>query len=304
MRIVIAGATGLIGKALIIQLRGDYEIIALSRNPQKAQSILGSDIKIIEWQAGNPDKWEQYIDGAKAIVNLAGESIATGQWTKAKRQRILQSRLKTTEAVVQAIKRARNRPEVLIQASAIGFYGFDCKEPVDESTEAGSGFLTDVCVKWEHQAWPVEGVGTRLVIIRSGVVLSRQGGALPRLIMPFKFFIGACPGSGRQLVSWITIDDEVAAIRYLIENPKLSGAFNLTAPNPATMKELCKTIGRILKKPCWLSIPLLALRMGFGKMAEETMLASQDVRPERLLKAGFKFAYPEIVAAIEHILAK
>ncbi len=297
MRIVVTGATGLIGKSLCKKLYPDYEIIALSRHPMKAR--VGQNITVVQWDARSAGPLTKYIDGASAVVNLAGESIAYGRWTPAKKQRILQSRLNVTNAVVEAIKSAKHKPGVLIQASAIGYYGFDTPGPADENSSAGEGYLAEVCTKWEQSSKPVEQCGTRRVIIRTGLVLSGDGGALPRLVTPFKFSLGGYPGSGGQWVSWITIDDEVAAIKFLLENRGLSGPFNLTSPNTMTMKYFCQAIGRILKRPCWLPIPALVLRPAFGKMADETILANQKVMPNRLLKAGFKFDYPDIDDAMK-----
>jgi len=299
MRLVITGATGLIGKALCERLVWDYEIIALTRNTEKAKRILGPDIKAVEWDGFSYGQWAQYIEGASAVINLAGENVASGRWTQAKMGQILRSRVNVTKTIVEAITVARQKPGVLIQASAIGFYG--CREePVDENAGKGGGFLADVCEKWEQAA----AVEVRIVFIRTGLVLSSTGGALPRLIMPFKFFTGGYPGTGKQWVSWITIDDEIAAIKFLIENQQLSGAFNLTTPNPVTMKELAQTIGRVLKRPCWLPVPALVLRLIAGKMADEILLSGQRVFPNRLLKAGFKFAQPGINEALEFILGK
>jgi uncharacterized protein (TIGR01777 family) len=175
---------------------------------------------------------------------------------------------------------------------------------MDENAQPGSGFLANVCTQWEETAKAVERFGVRYAIIRTGMVLSRDGGALPRIATPFKFFLGGYPGTGLQRVSWIAIDDEVAAIRFLMENSQLSGAYNLTSPNAVTMKQLCQTIGRTLKKPCWLPIPALALRLAFGKMADEILMASQQVIPARLIKAGFNFAYPNIAEALEYVIKK
>jgi uncharacterized protein len=299
MRIIITGATGLIGKTLCARLHTNYEIVALSRNPQKAKSALGSDIKIVRWDTNSPGEWAQYIDNAFAVINLTGEPIASGRWTQAKKQHILQSRINSTKAIADAIESVKNKPSVLIQASAVGYYGFGRQEALDESTRPGSGFLADVCKQWEETAKAVERFGVRCAVIRSGLVLSRYGGALPRLAKPFKFFLGGYPGTGSQWVSWITIDDEIAAIRFLMENSQLSGAFNLTSPDAVTMKQLCQAIGRILKKTCWLPIPALALRLVFGKMADEMLLTGQRVLPNRLSRAGFSFAHPNIAEALE-----
>lgn len=302
MRIVITGATGLIGAALCKKLYPDYEIIALSRHPEKSR--FSQNITVVQWDAHSAGPLSEYIDGALAVINLAGESIASGRWTPAKKRRILQSRLDATKAVVEAIASAKQKPEVLIQASAIGYYGFDCPGPVDENACSGSGYLAEVCKKWEQSSKPVEQFKSRLVIVRTGLVLSGDGGVLPRLVTPFKFFLGGYPGSGEQWVSWITIDDEIAAIRFLLENQELSGVFNLVSPNAVIIRQLCRTIGRVLKRPCRLPIPALVLRLAFGKMADETILADEKVIPGCLLESGFKFSYPNIADALNYILKK
>jgi NAD dependent epimerase/dehydratase family enzyme len=325
MRAVITGATGLIGRALCEKLCRDYEIIALSRNPEKSR--LGQNVTVVQWDAKSQGEWARHIDGAYGVINLAGESIASGRWTPVKKQRILESRLNATNAIVEAISSAKQKPQVLIQASAIGFYGKSHQSSMPpeawmrekllsgksfhfhfefstESSTKGNGFLADVCEQWEQAAKPVEAVGTRLVIIRTGTVLSRDGGALPHMIKPFKIFLGGYPGSGQQWISWITIDDEVSAIRFLLENQGLSGSFNLIAPSTLTMKFFCQTIGRALKRPCWLKISALVLLTVLGKMADETILADQRVIPHRLLKAGFTFEHPNLTEALEHVLGK
>lgn len=300
MRIVITGATGLIGKALCEKLSPDYEIIALSRHPE--QTRLGQNVTFAQWDAHSPGPLAKHIDGSFAVINLAGESIASGKWTKAKRRSILQSRLNITNALVETISMAEHKPDVLIQASAIGYYGFGTHGQVDENSGGGDGFLAEVCKKWEQSSKQAEKFGTRRIIIRTGIVLSGDDGVLPRIVKPFKFFLGGYPGSGKQSVSWITIDDEVAAIKFLLENRNLSGVFNLVSPNPVTIRQLCKTLGRILKRPCWIPVPALVLRLAFGKMADETILADQKVVPNRLLKAGFKFEHPDIDDALKYVL--
>lgn len=302
MRIIITGATGLIGSVLCKKLYPDYEIIALSRHPEKTR--LGQNVTVVQWDAKSPGRWTRYIEEADVVVNLAGENIASGRWTKVKKQQILESRVNSTKAIVDAIASAEKKPAVLIQASATGFYGSCGDTEIDENAGKGTGFLAEVCEKWEQAAGPVEAVGTRLVIIRTGIVLSRDGGALPRIVQPFKFFLGGYPGTGKQWVSWISIDDEIAAIRFLIENKRLSGIFNLTSPEPVMMKELCRVMGRTLRSSCWLKIPAVVLRKISGKMADETILAGQRVIPSRLLKAGFKFRNTKIGEALNEILRK
>jgi len=302
MRVVITGATGFIGKALCQSLHDDYEIIALSRDAEKARESLVQLAKVAQWDGKTTTGWINQLDGAIEVINLAGENLGSGRWNQAKKERILRSRLDAIEAIAEAIKHVQKKPKVLIQASAIGYYGSRQDEPLDETSPPGEGFLTNVCGSVENAAQDIERLGVRCVIIRSGVVLGSQAGALPRLAKLFRFYLGGHLGSGKQWFSWISLDDEVAAIRFLMENENLHGIFNLTSPQPVTMRDLCKTLGKVLHRPAWLAVPGFILRLALGEMADEMLLSGQKVLPERLLKAGFKFEYPTIENALSAIV--
>jgi uncharacterized protein (TIGR01777 family) len=214
----------------------------------------------------------------------------------------VQSRTNGAGAIVDAVSGAKPKPAVVIQASAVGYYGSRGDERLDEDSGVGTGFLADVCRRTEATAARVERLGVRYVAIRSGLVLGQEGGVLPRFLMPYRFFVGGTLGSGRQWFSWISLEDEIRAIRFLMENSGLQGAFNLTAPNPVTMRQFSRVLGRVLHRPAWARVPAFVLRLAFGPMAEETLLASQKAVPKRLLEAGFTFRYPELRAALEAII--
>lgn len=304
MKVVIAGATGFIGRALCERLAGRYEIVALSRNAVKAAKTLHGLAKPVEWDARTIGEWSCEIDGAYAVVNLAGENIGSGRWTKAKKARILHSRIDCTKALTEAVSRADKKPDVLIQASAIGYYGHRADDPLDETSQPGSGFAADVCIQSESLARHVEAQGVRYIAIRTGVVLALGGGALPKMILPYKFFLGGHPGTGHQWLSWIALEDEAAAIEFLIENKSLSGPFNLTAPNPVTASQFAKTLGRALKRPSRLPAPAFALKILLGQMAEELLLNGQRVLPNRLTEAGFQFNQKNLQQALKAIFKK
>jgi len=298
-RVIISGAAGFIGRALCRALRGDYEVIALSRDALRAAGTIGQWAMVLEWDARTAGAWARQVEGAHAVINLAGESLAGGRWTQAKRASIVQSRTNSAGAIVDAVSGAKIKPAVIIQASGVGFYGLRGDELLTEDSGVGSGFLADVCRRTEAMAARVERSGVRYVAIRSGVVLAREGGALPRFILPYRFFVGGSLGRGRQWLSWISREDEVRAIRFLMENPNLSGAFNLAAPNPVTMRRFSQVLGRVLGRPAWTMVPAFVLRLVFGQMADEVLLASQKAIPKRLIEAGFTFQYPHLQAALE-----
>ncbi len=301
-RVIIAGATGFIGRALCRAWRGDYELIALSRDAVRAGRILGEDAKAVEWDARTASSWARYLEGAHAILNLAGEDIGSGRWTQPKRDSIMQSRTNSASAVVDAVAGARNKPGVVIQASAVGYYGSRGDELLDEYSTPGNGFLAEVERKVESIVARVERSGVRYVATRSGLVLGRQGGALPHLMAPFRFYVGGYVGNGRQWVSWISLQDEMRALRFLMDNANLKGTFNLTSPNPVTMREFVRTLGRVLHRPAWTVLPGFAARLMFGQVADEVLLASQKVIPRRLRDAGFSFRDPHLPAALDAIL--
>jgi uncharacterized protein (TIGR01777 family) len=298
-RVIISGAAGFIGRALCQALHGDYEIIALSRDALRAAGAIGEWAKVMEWDARTAGTWARQVEGAHAVINLAGESLAPGRWTQTKRASIVQSRTNGAGAIVDAVSGAKVKPGVVIQASGVGFYGLRGDELLSEDAGVGSGFLADVCRRTESMAARVERSGVRYVAIRSGLVLAREGGVLPRFILPYRFFLGGTLGSGRQWFSWIGLEDEIRAIRFLMENQNLRGAFNLAAPNPVTMSEFSRTLGQVLRRPAWTRVPAFVLRLVFGQMADEVLLASQKAIPKRLMEAGFTFKYPQLRTALE-----
>ena len=298
MKAVITGATGFIGRALCRLLHKDYEVIALSRDASRAAKSIGDVAKIVEWDGRTTGSWFKHANGAFAIINLAGENIGSGRWSESKKADILHSRLGSSKAVLEAIKQMDKKPSVVIQASAIGYYGPRQDEQLDENSTPGKGFLASVCRDVESSVEKIEELGVRCVVIRSGVVLDRDGGAFVKLVKPFRFFIGGHLGSGRQWFSWIHLDDEVAAIKFLMENDNLKGAFNLTAPKPVTMGEFCKILGKVLHRPAWLNVPAFAARLALGQMADEMLLSGQKVLPKRLLNTGFNFKYTDVEQAL------
>jgi hypothetical protein len=302
MRVIITGATGFIGRALCRELYKDYDVVALSRGTEDARKSMGDQARIVRWDTKTPAGWDHEADGALAIVNLAGENLASGRWNQARKSRILQSRLDGTNAVIEAVERLQNKPKVVILASAIGYYGPRQDEQLDEAATPGKGFLANVCRQMEGFVDQIEKLGVRCIIIRTGVVLGRDGGALPKLAMPFRFYLGGHLGSGRQWFSWISLDDEVAAMRFLMENEHLRGVFNLTAPQPVTMKEFCRILGKVLNRPAWLSVPAFAARLALGEMADEMLLSGQRVLPGRLTAAGFKFKHPDLEKALNDLV--
>jgi hypothetical protein len=303
-RVIITGGSGLIGRAVAAELAGaGFQVVVLSRRPRPAQALgLPDRVAVTGWDGRSAQGWGQLADGARAIVNLAGASLAGGRWSAERKRLILDSRLHAGGAVLQAVEQAGRKPQVVIQASAVGYYGRRGDEEISEDSPAGEDFLAQVCLAWEASTQAVAGMGVRHVVIRTGIVLSAGEGALPRLALPFRLFLGGRLGSGRQWVSWIHLADEAAAIRFLIEQPAASGAFNLTAPQPVTNAEFGKILGQVLRRPAWLPAPAFALRLALGELAT-TVLDGQRVVPRRLLQLGFSFRFPQAAPALQDILA-
>ena len=304
MRIIITGATGFIGRALCKHMvEHGYEVIALTRNLPKAQVLLGEQVKSVKWDGQSAQGWASLADGAGAIVNLAGENIGSRRWTQARKRAILQSRLNAGRAVAEAVELSTVKPKVVAQASGIGYYGPHGNEVLDEASPCGEDFLSDVACQWEDSTKPVETIDVRRVVIRTGGVLEREGGMLPRLLLPFRLFVGGPLGGGRAWFSWIHRDDEVAAIRFLIEKEDAQGVFNLTAPEPLIMRDFCRLLGQVTRRPSWLPVPGFILRLLLGEMAEALLLSGQRVLPKRLQESGFEFKYPTAETALRAILA-
>ncbi len=297
MKVAITGATGFIGNGLTdLLLKQSHSVIALSRDPNRAKSMFGNKIPALRWSTANKEELSKKLDGLDALVNLAGENVGSTLWTKSKRKRIMGSRVDAGKLVNELVQSMNDPPKVLIQASAVGYYGTRAAEILTESSHRGKGFLPEVAAQWEKSTASVEASGVRCVIIRSGVVLSRNGGAFPRLAFPFRLHVGTMFGSGNQWLPWIHYEDEINAIYFLLTNPISSGIYNLVAPDPARMSEVCRQIGPTLFK-----IPQGLVKLSLGKMGEETILVSQRVLPERLLKEGFQFKFKNIEEAVADI---
>lgn len=301
-RVVISGATGFIGQALCRELHGDYDLVVLSRDATRAARILGKTARVLEWDVRTASLWAEQVQGAHAIINLAGESVAQGRWGQSKRDSIMQSRTNGANAILDAITAARSKPSVVIQGSGVGYYGSRQDEILHEDSLPGASFLAEVCRRVESIGTKVEGAGVRYAAIRTGMVLGLEGGALPRLMAPFRFFVGGHLGNGKQWLSWISLHDEVRAIRFLMETATLRGAFNLTSPQPVSMKQFTRTLGQVLGRPAWTMVPSFALRLALGQMADEVLLAGQRVVPRRLIDAGFAFKHSDLQAALEAII--
>jgi uncharacterized protein (TIGR01777 family) len=292
--IVIAGGTGLLGTALLEALRLDgHRVTVLTRRPTRENDI--------RWSPGEGDvSWASTLNGADAVINLAGTSIANGRWTAARKASIHESRKRATGALVRAIAAAPQPPSVFLSASAVGYYGAGSDQPATETTPPGSDFLAGVCRDWEAIADQAAN-RSRVVLLRSGVVFARHGGALPQLALPFKLFAGGPAGTGRQFVSWIHLDDWVAMVKWALATPTIAGPLNVTAPAPVTNEELSRTIGRVLGRPSWLKAPSFALRLILGEMADALVLGGQRAIPEAARTHGFVFRYPTVESALKEI---
>lgn len=306
MRIIITGGTGLIGTALARRLAAaNDDIIILSRNPDKATG-LPAGVKAVKWDGRTAQGWGHLADGAKAIINLAGASIAgdgfiPSRWTEKRKKLIMDSRVQAGQAVVEAVNAAATKPELVVQSSAVGYYGPHGDETLSEATGPGNDFLAQVCQAWERSTQPVVQQGVRLVVIRTGVVLSTQGGAFPLLLLPHKLFAGGPMGSGKQWLPWIHLEDEVRAIQFLIENSQAQGVFNVCAPEPVTNRQMSQTIGQAISRPSFLPVPGFALKLLLGEAAS-LVLDGQRQIPQRLTQSGFPFSHPDLLPAIRHLV--
>ncbi len=302
MKIMITGGTGLIGGALAENLARDgREVIVLSRGPKTGNS-LAANIRYVKWDGRSVQGWGHLVDGADAIVNLAGKNLSSGRWTDRNKQEVLESRLDAGAALVQAVQQAERKPAVLVQSSAVGYYGFSESADFTEEAAPAGDFLGTVGQAWEASTQSVEELGVRRVVARSGVVLSTRSGAFPRMMMPFKLFVGGPLGSGRQWMSWVHLDDEVRALRFLMENPQAHGAFNIAA-QPVTNRQFSRALGKAMRRPAWIPVPAFALRLLFGEMSS-VLLQGQRVSSQKLLDHGFQFSFPEIDSALRGLLGR
>jgi uncharacterized protein len=302
MKVIISGGSGLVGSALARDLAEDgHEVFILSRSPEQNRGRYGEGIQVVGWDGLSSKGWGYLVEEADAIVNLTGENLASGRWTEARKRKIIQSRVEPGQAIVEAVRQAKIKPKLLIQSSAIGYYGARGDETITEEAGPGDEFQTQVCITWEDSTAAVEELGVRRVITRSGIILDALEGALPRMILPFMFYVGGPIGSGKQWISYISLFDEVKAIRFLLENEAASGVYNLTTPNPLRNKDFEKAIGQAVNRPSIIPVPAFAMKLLFGEMSI-VLLTGQRVLPERLLAAGFKFDHPDAKSALRAVL--
>jgi uncharacterized protein (TIGR01777 family) len=289
MRIAVTGSSGLVGSSLLpVVVRAGHDVVRLKRPAQ--------------WDPETNTIDAAPLSGVDAVVHLAGESIAGGRWTAARKQRILDSRVKGTKLIAEAISRMERPPQVLVSASAIGYYGDRGEEVLSEESPAGTGFLADVCRQWEAATDAATRKGIRVVHLRTGLVLSAHGGAMAKMLLPFKLGLGGKIGSGRQYWSWISIDDLCAAILHSIQASGLHGPLNIVSPSPATNFEFTKALGRALSRPTIFPMPAFAARYAFGEMADALLLASARVVPAKLLASRFVFQHKELEPTLKYLL--
>ena len=304
MKIVIAGGTGFIGRHLCQTcIDNNHEVTVLSRNPEHAQRHLPKTVTVTEWNGLTWGSLDQTLDGKDALINLVGEPIADARWTPSRKQLLRSSRIDTTRLLVDSIIRVPKRPTTLINASGIGFYGPQDVRTVREGDPAGNGFLSDLCVGWEREANRAEEYGLRVLKLRIGMVLGTHGGALSKMILPFRFFLGGPILPGTQPVSWIHQEDLSRLIEWLLGQSQVSGPVNAVAPESATMNEFCRTLGKSMNRPSWLPVPGFALKLGLGELAT-VMTTGQHVIPQVAQQKGFTFSYPTLEQALHSIFEK
>jgi uncharacterized protein len=300
MRILISGGTGMIGTALTKSLLAEgHQVWVLTRNPGAA--LLQEGARAVGWDGKTSAGWGELVSQMDAVVNLVGERTSKWPWTKSQKKRFWDSRVDGGRAMVEAIQAASPRPKVLIQASGVNYYGSRDQTPITEEDTPGNNFLSDLCRAWEGSTEPVEKMGLRRAIVRSAIVLSAREGILPIMMFPVKLFVGGPFGNGRQGLPWIHCEDEIAVIRYLLENPNASGPFNLTSPMPISSAEFMRAIAKQLNRPYWLPVPAFILRLVLGGMST-LVLDGVYLLPKRLQELGFEFRFSTLEAALGDLL--
>lgn len=297
LRVAVTGASGLVGARLMADLRSEgHTALPMVRRPPRDGEIF--------WDPQRQEVELEVLEGLDAVVHLAGESLASGTWTPERKQRIRESRVAGTRLLASALARLSRPPQALIAASAIGVYGAHGDEPLDEASPPGTGFLAEVCLAWEAAADPAREAGIRVVSLRFGMILAAEGGALPRMLPPFRMGLGGRLGSGHQVMSWVSLEDVVGAIRFAMAQESLSGPVNVTAPAPVTNREFTEVLGRVLGRPTVMAVPEAAVSVMFGEMGQALLLEGARVLPRRLQEAGYRFAYPELEGALRHALRR
>lgn len=304
MRIVVAGGTGFIGRALCHTLvQAGHEVVVLTRDASRAGDRVPQGVQIAQWSPLQPEGLEQVLAGADAVVNLSGESVGARRWTPEFKQRLIDSRVQSTRTLVQALRLAQPPPRVLINASAVGIYGDRGEEELTESSPPGTGFLAELAIRWEQSADEAREMGVRVVKLRIGIVLGEGGGALERMLMPFRFFVGGPFGSGQQWFPWIHLDDVAGIALHALTHDEVQGAVNVVSPGGVRLKEFCRALGRVMGRPSWLSVPGFVLRVVAGELGE-SLLWSQRVVPQVALQTGYEFRYPRVEEALRQVLRK
>lgn len=300
-KIIITGATGLIGRELCKKLHVDGdEVTVFTRDIKKGKEILPYLNNFVEWDYNKPELWEDELNGKDAIIHLAGANIFGKRWTDIYQRTIMESRISATKNLVDSIGRINSKPKIFISSSAVGYYGDKGEEVITEESPSGTDFLSNVCRSWEHEAMQVEKFGVRRVSIRTGVVLSSKEGALKKMLLPFKLFAGGSIGTGNQWFPWIHIEDIINVYLFALNN-EVAGALNGTSPNPVTMKEFARTLGKTLHRPSFLTVPEFVLKLAVGEGAQ-SILASLRVIPQRLINNLFQFKYDKLEAALNSLL--
>ncbi len=302
MKIVVAGGTGFIGREIVAALsRQGHEVVVLSRRPGSRDSSLSPSVRYVGWDGVSSGAWAEEFASVDSAINLAGEPIAGGRWTDSRREAIRSSRVWATRGIVEALRTHSTRPCTLINASGIGFYGPSQGEMVHETAGHGAGFLADLCVQWEREAVRAEALGVRVVRLRIGMVLEKDGGALSRMLLPFKLFVGGPVLPGDQWISWIHRTDLIRLMEWILATPSVTGPVNAVSPNPATMSRFCAVLGEVLHRPSWLPVPEWALKAGLGELGS-LMTTGQRVMPTVALQGGFQFRYQTLDSALRAIV--
>ena len=304
MKVIVVGGTGFIGTRLVqALLEKNFGVTVVTRNPKRVDSRWGQSVRCIEWNPPRLVALEEALDGQDALVNLAGEGIADSRWTSTRKKILRQSRIEITRTIVDIISHLSTPPRVLINASGIGYYGLQPPAPVDEFSGPGDGFLAELCVEWESEALKAKEYGVRVVCLRAGMVLGKGGGALAKMLPPFKMFVGGPIQPGTQPVSWIHLEDLLQLIVQALHDPHCKGPINAVSPHPVTMQEFCQTLGKVLGRPSWLPVPSWPLKVALGEMAT-LMTHGQTVKPTVVHKIGFDYSYPFLETALQSIVGK
>lgn len=304
MNIVVSGGTGFIGRPLCASLcQEGHQVTLLTRRKKEAQRSCGSSVTAVEWNGREAGAWEHCLDGADAVIHLAGAPIADGRWTNARKRLLTESRVLSTRLLVEAMSRCSSKPRTLVNASGIGYYGASDDRVLHEGATHGQGFLADLCLAWEAAALRAAEFGARVVMLRTGMVLEQDGGALPKMLLPFRLFAGGPIMPGTQWVSWIHRRDHIGLVQWVLTTHSISGPVNAVAPDAVTMIRFCEVLGRVLRRPSWLPVPGFALHLALGELGT-LMTTGQRVTPAKALSGGYVFHYPTLEPALRAIVTK